>query len=92
MNELRMKVTLKTFLILLLFSVGSRAAFKEKVLPFMDKYCYSCHDSETSKGDLDLESIKASPASDDNVAVWMEVMVHLRENTMPPPKKEKTAD
>lgn len=84
-----MRNILKTLLILLTFCAGSRASFKEKVLPFMDKYCYSCHDSETRKGDLDLESLKESPASDDNVAVWMEVMVHLREQTMPPPEKRK---
>ena len=55
----------------------------------MEKFCYSCHDTETKKGDLNLELLKESPATDTNVAVWMEVMVHLREGTMPPPKKRK---
>ena len=79
------------FSLALLFfvTINIQASFKEKVLPFMDKYCYSCHDSETAKGDLDLESLKESPATDKHVAVWMEVMVHLRERTMPPPKKRK---
>ena len=84
-----MKTYLITLIIILTFNVGSRASFKDKVLPFMDRYCYSCHDSESSKGDLNLQSLEESPASDNNVAVWMEVMVHLRERTMPPPKKRK---
>ena len=75
--------------LLFFFTLNIQASFKEKVLPFMDKYCYSCHDSDTAKGDLDLESLKESPATDIQVAVWMEVMVHLREKTMPPPKKRK---
>ena len=33
--------------------------FHAKVQPILEKYCYDCHDSETKKGELDLQSLES---------------------------------
>ena len=31
--------------------------FKKEIIPFLDKYCYRCHDNETQKGNIRLDNI-----------------------------------
>lgn len=54
----------------------------------ISKYCLDCHDSETMKGQVDLEDLSYDLGSDIQVAErWQEVLNVLNAGEMPPKKK-----
>src|ERR1051325_4720705 len=55
---------------------------------FVSQYCASCHDAETKKGELDLESISSEDATR-HTEVWEKVVRRLRTRQMPPPEKKR---
>jgi Protein of unknown function (DUF1592)/Protein of unknown function (DUF1588)/Protein of unknown function (DUF1587)/Protein of unknown function (DUF1595)/Protein of unknown function (DUF1585) len=54
---------------------------------FLEKHCYSCHDSESKKGGLDLTALKAS-----DFRRWLKVHDRLEAGEMPPKKKPAAAE
>ena len=51
-------------------------------------HCFDCHDSGSSKGDLDLEALSAEPVGDHS-EVWEKVVRRLRARQMPPAGKKR---
>ena len=61
------------------------ADFKKKIKPFFENYCFACHDEETKKGDISLESL--SDINADNASIWKRVWEQVALKEMPPRKK-----
>ena len=56
----------------------------------INKYCIDCHDSETQKGQVDLESLSYDLSSDIQMAErWQEVLDAVNSGDMPPKKKKQ---
>ena len=64
---------------------ASSDAFQQKVRPFLDDYCLSCHDEETKKGNVSLESL--TDVSADNASMWKRIWEQVALKEMPPRKK-----
>lgn len=58
---------------------------------FLETHCLECHDTETKKGDLDLQALKFNPANPQNYAAWVRVHDRVRDHEMPPKKKPQPA-
>ena len=59
---------------------------EEKVLRgFLDAQCYSCHDSDTQKGDLALDKLSLKLDDEQNFEQWVEVFDRMKNGEMPPP-------
>jgi len=84
MNTLRLKLAV-LFVVLSGFS-ASAFDFKNKVKPFLDKYCMDCHDADTEKGDISLENLNAVTV--DNAELWKQIWESVALEEMPPRKKK----
>jgi hypothetical protein len=51
---------------------------------FLETYCYTCHNSTTKKGNLDLTVLKMDFANPPSFAVWVKVHDRVYESEMPP--------
>lgn len=74
-----------------LLAQGTRAADArppEVVHSFVERNCLSCHDKDTKKGNLDLESVALAPTGQQS-EVWEKVARRLRTRQMPPPDKKR---
>ena len=60
-------------------------AFKQKVKPFLEEYCFDCHDDETKKGKISLEGL--ADVSADNASMWKRIWEQVALKEMPPRKK-----
>jgi len=74
------------FLPLCLLSLALPAA---EIAPFLDKHCLECHDSQTRKGNFDLEALKFAPSEPRNHAAWVKVHDQIASGEMPPVKKPR---
>ena len=61
------------------------ADFKKTVKPFFESYCMDCHDNETKKGGVSLESL--TDVSADNASMWKRIWEQVALKEMPPRKK-----
>ena len=61
----------------------------KELAPFLDKHCLECHDSQTRKGDFDLEALKFAPTDPRNLAAWVKVHDQIATGEMPPRKKAR---
>lgn len=59
--------------------------FKQKVRPFLENYCFDCHDDETQKGNVSLQSL--TDVSADNASLWKRIWEQVALKEMPPRKK-----
>ncbi len=81
--------------LLLLGSLAAPAARAElahpdawpKVEAVLVKYCYGCHDSDSEKGDFNLETLAADFGDPQVAGHWIEVMDDLNASEMPPEDK-----
>src|SRR5438445_12400287 len=62
-------------------------AFKAKVLPFIQKYCLSCHSGEKAKGGLTLEGYVSEAHARKDRKNWLAVQHALASGEMPPKNK-----
>lgn len=63
-----------------------------KVEQVLATYCYDCHDNDTQKGKLNLESLKKDFLDGQSAGTWIEVMDNINASEMPPEdKKQPTA-
>ncbi len=71
-------------------SVAPAAAqdFQKDIVPFLNKYCYDCHDAELAKGHLNLEAFKDDSRFFRDQRVWREVVNQVTSGEMPPAKKK----
>ena len=64
---------------------GGASDFTTKVRPFLENYCLDCHDEETQKGKVSLESL--SDVTADNASMWKRIWEQVALQEMPPRKK-----
>ncbi len=53
---------------------------------FLDGHCVGCHDGETKKGGLDLDTMAFEPGNPRNFAGWVKVFERVCAGEMPPKK------
>lgn len=68
------------------------AYFAAHVLPFLGRYCTSCHGAEKQKGELRLDQFRDLEKALANREVWGKVAEKLREGEMPPKKASQPPD
>ena len=56
---------------------------------FFSKHCTECHDAETTKGSLNLESLDTDFSQPVTVDSWQKVLEQLETHQMPPRKKSR---
>ncbi len=66
--------------------------FPEKHYKFIDRYCLSCHDSDTEKGKVNLEEISYTIKTNQQAESWQKVLDVLNSGEMPPEKKKQPKD
>lgn len=67
----------------------ARRVFKNKVTPFVEKYCIRCHGSRP-KGDVNLKSALKSPGSAASFLHWKKAVANVKVHDMPPEDVRKT--
>ena len=61
--------------------------FKSTIEPFLVNYCLDCHDSDVSKGDVELHELEDVTVK--NADMWIRVWEQVALKAMPPREKEK---
>jgi len=56
----------------------------DRALPLLDKYCFTCHDDSTTKGDVRLDKLGDSAG---DAELWASVRDQIRDGLMPPRKE-----
>lgn len=59
---------------------------------FLQKHCFECHDADTQKGKLRLDTLVADFASPATAETWGKVFAQLEKREMPPKKKSQPSD
>lgn len=65
------------------------STFATTIEPFLEKYCFDCHESATSKAKLSLEGIDPVVADRDNLELWRMIREQLHFGDLPPRKKSQ---
>lgn len=79
-------------IILVLLWLGAATApafavdFENDIRPLMQRYCVSCHNAETTKGDLDLSRFESTAMVQDSLALWQRIAKRVESREMPPRK------
>ena len=73
---------------LLLLSAASSAPaadpFRDRIRPFLETYCYECHNSKKSEGELNLTRYESAAMLADDFRQWEHVVTFLESEEMPP--------
>ena len=70
-----------------LWGTGDGIPIPESIEPFFENHCYSCHDADTAKADLDLEGLTRSIVDSADALNWQDILDQLNSGEMPPKKK-----
>ncbi|MGY8673425.1 MAG: DUF1592 domain-containing protein [Verrucomicrobiia bacterium] len=70
-----------------LSAVRPQALMPERHRAFFENYCLDCHDGETRKGSVDLESLPFDLGTLPAAELWQKVLNSLNSGEMPPRKK-----
>src|SRR4051812_7079328 len=62
------------------------------IKPVLEQYCFSCHNAEKTKGDLNLVDIAKNPKIAEHREIWNKVIESLESGDMPPEKKPRPDD
>ena len=62
--------------------------YAAQIRPLLETYCFGCHSTEQSEGDLDLEQLKTLAEVRRNPRTWQKVLFML-DNAEMPPKQSK---
>lgn len=57
----------------------------------VNRYCLSCHEAETKKGDLDLERFTSVNSAWSDPEIWTHILDQVSLGEMPPPEKRQPA-
>lgn len=63
--------------------------FEKEIVPFLDQYCYECHDELTAKGRLSLEQIDPQIAGGPDFEKWRIILERVKFHDMPPAKADQ---
>ena len=74
--------------VLLFPKVGAddSTAFESRVRPFLESYCFDCHDEETQKGDVAFHELNGITA--ENARLWKSIWEQVALKEMPPKKRK----
>jgi hypothetical protein len=61
--------------------------YRDKIAPFMQTYCYKCHDEKKTEGLLDLTRYTSSALIARDYRQWEHVITFLKEEKMPPKRE-----
>lgn len=62
---------------------------KRDVAPLLQQYCYDCHSSDTSSGELDFERLLSTSPIVKNRRKWINVIEQTKNHVMPPEDAEQ---
>ncbi len=65
------------------------ASLPETHLPLLREYCFDCHDADTQKGKIDLESQPLKITTLQEAELWQKVLNAMNAGEMPPEKKRQ---
>ena len=74
---LKKSIPLPTFLCLIAsisFSQAEEAVLPKKHAPFIEKYCFECHDSLTEEGKVNLEDLAFQINTLEGAELWQKVL------------------
>ncbi|MDD7983967.1 DUF1588 domain-containing protein [Lentisphaera marina] len=57
-----------------------------KIKPFMEAYCFECHNEEKQKGEIRLDNIDFKMTQHDSIYMWQDILDVLNVGEMPPKK------
>ena len=85
---------MKNCLTVVLFLTSFNFANAEVKLPteigsLFDQHCYECHDSDVSKGGLNLEELDVDFGNIDTFQTWERILDRVKHGEMPPAKKPR---
>jgi len=66
----------------------AQKVFKEKVAPFVNKYCTRCHGSRAKAG-INLQSALKNPAGESASLHWKKAVANVKVHEMPPDDASK---
>jgi hypothetical protein len=58
--------------------------YRDKIQPYMQKYCQDCHAGEKAKGELDLTKVASATDVVSNFRRWKHVIEFIKAGEMPP--------
>ncbi|MFT6621669.1 MAG: hypothetical protein ACJASX_004590, partial [Limisphaerales bacterium] len=92
--HLRIPIPLPPFLCLLAFAFLTSAAEPEAQLPkkhvaLLENYCFDCHDADTQKGKVNLESLPFQITTPRQAELWQKVLNAMNSGEMPPEDKRQ---
>ncbi len=73
----------------LLHAQPTEALVSKKHMAFFKNYCLDCHDSDTEKGEVNLEDLSFKIRSIEQAERWQDVLDSLNSGEMPPEKKKQ---
>jgi len=71
------------------FATAVEASFTKDVRPLLETYCFTCHNSEKKKADLDLTIYKDDAAASRATKLWRGVIEQVGDHLMPPDTAKK---
>jgi hypothetical protein len=77
-------LTATLFFPLFLTQAASGAEATPQLRSFLAKYCFECHDTDSAKGDLNLETLSTNLANGDRMRQWTSVHDRIARREMPP--------
>ena len=84
---------MRQFIPILILIAGVQASADEPAFAdleqFLGRYCVDCHGSDTSKGEVNVETMLLERPLVRNGDGWLRIMDLIQAKEMPPPKKKK---
>lgn len=80
---------MKVLLVFLTCGLAAAAAGAAEWHAFLETHCFECHDRETAKGGLDLESQPPDFTDPESWARWLKVHDRVQSGEMPPASRER---
>ena len=68
---------------------AAEVSFVKDVRPLLDTYCFSCHNVDKKKGELDLTTITTDGAAQHATKLWRSVFEQVKSHDMPPDTAKK---
>jgi uncharacterized Zn finger protein (UPF0148 family) len=62
---------------------------REKLEPFLKKYCIGCHGSKKQKGQLRFDTISWDIKNNDTAQLWQDILDQINSGDMPPEKADQ---
>ncbi|MEC9032838.1 MAG: DUF1587 domain-containing protein, partial [Planctomycetota bacterium] len=69
--------------------INYASGYKNKLEPFLEKNCFSCHGEKVQKAKMRLDTPRFKPTDPDSFDFWQNVLDRIASGEMPPPKKTR---